>query len=117
MYIILLNKLRFDQISFSGRSGTRWQYGMPEWYEIVKVGNPCLRGNSGCNKCALLTSVLLFTQYKTTWLTAISSHCLTALGYLPKNHAFNSYMRQNAYCPLLPDGCHLNLLNSVTKHC
>jgi len=25
MYIIFLNKLRFDQISCSGRSGTRWQ--------------------------------------------------------------------------------------------
>jgi len=24
MYIIFLNKLRFDQISCSGRSGTRW---------------------------------------------------------------------------------------------
>jgi len=36
MYIILLKKLRFDQISCSGRSGTRWQDGMPKWYEIVK---------------------------------------------------------------------------------
>jgi len=36
MYIILLNKRRFDQISCcSGRSGTRWQYEVPKWYEIV----------------------------------------------------------------------------------
>jgi len=34
--IIHLSKLRFDQISCSGRSGTRWQYGVPEWYEIAK---------------------------------------------------------------------------------
>ena len=37
MYIILLNKLRFDQISYSGRRGTRGQYGVPKWYEIVKI--------------------------------------------------------------------------------
>jgi len=43
MYIILLNKLRFDQISFSGRSGTRWQYEVPKWYEMVKrLGTPGL---------------------------------------------------------------------------
>jgi len=36
MYIILLKKIRFDQISCSGRSGTRWQYGAPNWYEIVR---------------------------------------------------------------------------------
>jgi len=36
MHIIILNKLRFDQISCSGRSGTRWQYGVPKWYEIVE---------------------------------------------------------------------------------
>jgi len=35
MHIILLNILRLDQISCSGRSGTRWQYGLPKWYEIV----------------------------------------------------------------------------------
>jgi len=28
MYIILLNKLRFDQISCSERIGTRWEYGV-----------------------------------------------------------------------------------------
>jgi len=40
MYIYLLNKVRLDQISCSGRSGTRWQYGEPKWYEIVKkLGN------------------------------------------------------------------------------
>jgi len=44
MYIILLNKLRFDQISCSGRSGTRWQYEVSKWYEIVKrLGIPDLR--------------------------------------------------------------------------
>jgi len=33
--------------------------------------------------------MLLFTQYKSTWLTAISSHCLTTL--LAKMSAFNSH--------------------------
>jgi len=36
MYVILVNKQRFDQICYPGRSGTRWQYGVPKWYEIVK---------------------------------------------------------------------------------
>jgi len=36
MYVILLSKLRFDQINYSGRSGTCWQFGVPKWYEIVK---------------------------------------------------------------------------------
>jgi len=41
MYIVLLNKLRLDQISCSGRSGTLCQHGVPKWYEIVKrLGNP-----------------------------------------------------------------------------
>jgi len=35
MHIILLNKLRFDQISCSGRCDTHWQHGVPKWYEIV----------------------------------------------------------------------------------
>jgi len=30
MCVILLNRLRFDQINFSERSGTRWQYRMPK---------------------------------------------------------------------------------------
>jgi len=30
MYIILLNEPRFDQISCSGRSGTRWHTGCPK---------------------------------------------------------------------------------------
>jgi len=48
MYTILLNKLRFDQISCSGRSGTCWQYGVPEWYEVVKrLGTPDLQQNVG----------------------------------------------------------------------
>jgi len=33
--------------------------------------------------------------YKSTWLTAISSHCLDALP--AKMSAFNSYIRQNAF--------------------
>jgi len=41
MYIILLNKLRCNKISGSGRIGTRWQYGVSKWYEIVKrLGTP-----------------------------------------------------------------------------
>jgi len=44
MYIIILNTTRFDQISCSGRSGTRWQYGLPKWYEMVKrLGTPALQ--------------------------------------------------------------------------
>jgi len=42
MYIILLNKLRLGQISCSGRSGTRWQYGVPKWYKIIKGWEPLL---------------------------------------------------------------------------
>jgi len=40
MCIILLNKLKFDQVSCSGRSGMRWQYGVLKWYEIVKRWEP-----------------------------------------------------------------------------
>jgi len=29
-----IEKLRFGQISCSGRSGTCWQCGVPKWYEI-----------------------------------------------------------------------------------
>ena len=51
-------------------------------------------------KCVLLScfpgSLVLFTQYKTIWLTAISSNCLAAL--LAKMPAFNSHWRQNTYC-------------------
>jgi len=39
--------------------------------------------------------MILFTQYKNAWLTAISSHCLIALP--AKMSAFNSHMRQNGY--------------------
>jgi len=39
--------------------------------------------------------MLLFTQYKATWLTAICSHCVAALP--AKMSAFNGYFRQNAY--------------------
>jgi len=31
MYIILLNKLKFDQIVFSERSGTLSEYGVPKF--------------------------------------------------------------------------------------
>jgi len=30
MSVIVLNELRFDQISCSGRSGTHWQYRVPK---------------------------------------------------------------------------------------
>ena len=36
MYIILLNKLWFDQISCSGKSNTHWRYEVPKWYEILE---------------------------------------------------------------------------------
>jgi len=40
---MLLNKQRFDQSSCSGKSGTRWPYRVPKWYEIVKrLGTTCL---------------------------------------------------------------------------
>jgi len=41
--------------------------------------------------------MLLFTQYKTSWLTAISSHCLAVLpDRLPTRlRSFNNHMRQN----------------------
>jgi len=32
LHVILLNKLTFDQIGCSRRSGTRSQYGVPKWY-------------------------------------------------------------------------------------
>jgi len=41
-------------------------------------------------------SLLLFTQYKIIWLTAISSNYLAAL--LAKMPAFSSLRRQNTYC-------------------
>jgi len=50
MYIILLNKLRFDQNSCFGRSGKRWQYGVPKWYEIVeRLGIPGLEHRQMCH--------------------------------------------------------------------
>jgi len=45
---------------------------------------------------ATASLMLLFTKYKTTWVTSISSHCLAALP--AKMSAFNSPMPQNAYC-------------------
>jgi len=41
-------------------------------------------------------TLLLFTQKRTIWLTAISSNCLAAL--LAKIPAFNSHRRQNTHC-------------------
>jgi len=43
--------------------------------------------------------MLLLTQHKITWLTAISSQCLAALP--AEMSVFNSHMRRNA--------CHCNL--------
>ena len=44
VFVILLSKLRFDQISCSARSGTCWQYKVPKWYGIVKrLRTPGLR--------------------------------------------------------------------------
>jgi len=41
--IVLMSKLRIDEISCSGRSGTRWQYGVPKWYDIVRrLGSPVI---------------------------------------------------------------------------
>jgi len=45
-------------------------------------------------KCASLAARFLFTSYKNTWLTAISSHCLAALR---ATDVFKSHMRLNAY--------------------
>jgi len=39
---------------------------------------------------------LLFTQYTTAWLAAISSHCLAVLP--AKMSEFNIHMRKNTYC-------------------
>jgi len=56
--------------------------------------------------------ILVFTQYKTTWLTAISSHCLVALP------AKDVYVQQSqAAKPVMPDGCHVKLLKNVKKNC
>jgi len=43
IYIVILNKLRFDQIGCSGRSNAHWQCRAPTWYEIVEwLGTPDL---------------------------------------------------------------------------
>jgi len=68
---------------------------------------------------APFSPMLLFTQCKTTWITAVSSHCHTAVPV--KMSAFNSYMRENAFCPsvirCLPlksaKWCNETLLDSV----
>jgi len=39
--------------------------------------------------------MLLFTQYNTTWRTAISSRSLVTLPATAKVSGFNSYMQQN----------------------
>jgi len=43
MYIILLNKRIFNQISSSERSGTPWQYGCPGGMRLWKGWEPCFR--------------------------------------------------------------------------
>ena len=45
-------------------------------------------------KCTSLAARFFFTSYKSTWLTAISSHCLAAL---PAAYVFNNYTRLHAY--------------------
>jgi len=61
MYIILLNKVRFYQISCSGRSGTLQQYRVSKWYEIIKsLGTPAL----ACPKCYLQ---LILLQVNSFW--------------------------------------------------
>jgi len=39
----------------------------------------CLMLQKQSQKCSSLPAMLLFTQYETTWTTAISGHCLAAL--------------------------------------
>jgi len=75
-----------------------------------------------CGTFATSLLTLLFTQYKTTLLSAISSHCLAALP--AKMSAFNSHMRQNIYYPnlkqtfknLLPCYCYAIKTNSRTHN-
>jgi len=68
MYIILLNKLRFDQISFCGRRGTSWQYGVPKWHEMVKrLGNPALEKSAHCLTASTMTKACFSTL---TWRTS-----------------------------------------------
>jgi len=58
MYVILLNKLKFDQINYSGRSGMRWQYGVPKWYEIVKM-----LGTAGVEGGHLTLTIFHFKEF------------------------------------------------------
>ena len=68
---------------------------------------------------AAFSLTLLFTQYKTTWITAVSSQYHTAVPV--KMFEFNSYKRENAFCPsvirCLPlksaKWCNETLLDSV----
>jgi len=70
MYIILLNKRRFDQISFSGRSGTRWRYGVPKWYENFLLRLAWYTTTIICLETCIFISnsrIKLFTETKGLW--------------------------------------------------
>jgi len=64
MYIILLKRLRFDQICCCGRSGTRWQYrGTPalaehDWLKLH--GHMIISEHMIC---------MIDREFKTTWCT------------------------------------------------
>jgi len=90
-------------LSFSGwwrcNANGRSQNALP--FQHHKQIAPCY-GNSpkmhffGSN--ASFSLMFLFTPYKTTWLIAINSYCLSAFpAELPQMSAFNSRMRQNTY--------------------
>ena len=72
MYIIILHKLRLDQITCSGRSGTRCQHGEPKWYKIVKrlgtpaVGKPWNSRLNSLDQCSDIISDLLFSARTST---------------------------------------------------
>jgi len=59
----------------------------------AKITKIALRWRSS----ASFSLMLLFTQYETTWLAAISSYCIAALP--AKMSAFNSHMRQKHLLP------------------
>ena len=60
-------------------------------------------------KCASLAARFLFTSYKNTWLTAVSSHCLAALrATVQKSHAAKCLLLQLE----MNASCHVTLLRS-----
>jgi len=69
---------------------------------------------------ARFSLMLLFTQYKTVWLTAFSSHCLVALPYqyvcIQQSHAQNAHCRhlRSTFEDLLPAYCYAIKANSRT---